>query len=646
MEMNTATFTSRLEAEASRYRVWRDGLIHSVTEYHNWLEHTGQLDAQFSARFFDLIGSLKTGRLTLAFLAEFSRGKTELINALFFSDFKQRLLPSDIGRTTMCPTEIFHDPDEEPYIKLLPIETRFRDETISHLKLMPIEWSKISLNVNSPVDMRQAMQSLAESKKIFALEARMMGLLDDNSPSVPTSDSEKVEVPVWRYAMINYPHPLLTNGLAILDTPGLNAMGLEPELTLNVIPNAHAILFLLGIDTGVTRSDMQVWEKHVPPGVSQRIAVLNKIDLLWDDLKPHEEIAQAIQRQSENTSMLLNIPASRVLPVSAQKALVGKIRADIPMIQMSGIARLESLLADEIIPARRQIISDRVLHEIGTMMETTRQSIRKRLATNRAAATEVNELAGKSREVVTRLWNKITQDKDDYNASLQDYKLTRDSFAKEREWLLDALSPTRLEELLVASHRSINNSWTTVGLAHGMRALFHLMRAEFANIEVKSIGMKSLMQEAYDLFHHKYQFQQLNIPPLDMGVHQTRLKLLEQDTEIFCRDPVNIATPKNYLIKKFYASLVGEARKIFNTARQEVEQWGKIVPLPLETQIRDHKAQIQSRLENLSRLNDNTASMKQRIDALKAEQGELAAQFQMVERLSKNLQSSVTIQSV
>ncbi len=643
MEMNSANFSSRLEAEAARYRVWRDGLIHSVTEYHTWLEQTGQLDAQFSAKFYDLIESLKNGRLTLAFLAEYSRGKSELINALFFSDFKQRLLPSDIGRTTMCPTEIFHDPSEPPYVKLLPIETRFRDESIAHLKNMPIEWSKISLNVESAADMKQAMMSLAESKKIFALEARMMGLLDDANPETPISDNDKVEVPVWRYAMINYPHPLLTNGLAILDTPGLNAMGLEPELTLNVIPSAHAVLFLLGIDTGVTRSDMQVWEKHVPPGVTQRIAVLNKIDLLWDDLKPHEEIAQSIQRQSENTSMLLNIPASRVLPISAQKALVGKIRSDVVMTQKSGIARLESLLADEIIPARRKIISDRVLHEIGTMMETTRQSIRQRLTANRTASTEVSELAGKSREVVTRLWTKITQDKDEYNASLQDYKTTRDTFAMERDGLLVALSPNRLEEILTASQRNINNSWTTMGLGSGMRALFNSMNIEFGNIEAESGKMKSLMQESYDLFHHKYHFTKLTIPPLDMVMHKTRLKLLEQDTDAFCRDPVNIATPKNYLIKKFYASLVEEARKIFNTARAEVEQWSKIVPLPLETQIRDHKAQIQTRLESLSRINDNSASMQQRLNVLKAEQGQLAAQFQMVERLSKNLQSSVAV---
>jgi hypothetical protein len=242
------------------------------------------------------------------------------------------------------------------------------------------------------------------------------------------------------------------------------------------------------------------------------------------------------------------------------------------------------------------------------------------------------------------LWNKISQDKDDYNSSLLDYRLTRDAFAKEREWLLEALGQTKLEVVLAVSQAAINNSWTTMGLNQGMRSLLGSMNNEFANIEAKSADMKVLMQEAYDMFHEKYQFQQMTIPPLDMTTHKLRLRLLEQDTDVFCRDPVNIATPKNYLVKKFYASLAEEARKIFNTARGEVEQWSKLVPVPLETQIRDYKAQIQSRLENLSRINENSANMKQRLDKLKAEQGELAVQFQMIERLSKNLQASAAQQ--
>ena len=51
----------------------------------------------------------------------------------------------------------------------------------------------------------------------------------------------RVEIPCWRHALVNYPHPLLKKGLVILDTPGLNALGTEPELTLSMIPSAHAV---------------------------------------------------------------------------------------------------------------------------------------------------------------------------------------------------------------------------------------------------------------------------------------------------------------------------------------------------------------------------------------------------------------------
>ena len=103
--------------------------------------------------------------------------------------------------------------------------------------------------------------------------------------TVVKQDGDKVEIPAWRHAMISYPHPLLKSGLIVLDTPGLNALGTEPELTLSMIPNAHAVLFLLAMDTGVTKSDLEVWQKYVQPAATRRIAVLNKIDLMWDELK-------------------------------------------------------------------------------------------------------------------------------------------------------------------------------------------------------------------------------------------------------------------------------------------------------------------------------------------------------------------------
>src|SRR5690606_9693038 len=139
---------------------------------------------------------------------------------------------------------------EEPYIKLLPIESRRSDESIASLKHKPVEWVKIGLNLSSQEEMGQAMSRLAEVKSVSGEEAGALGLLDESdfvTSTVVVRLGGKVEIPCWRHALINYPHPLLKKGLVILDTPGLNALGTEPELTLSMIPSAHAVLFLLAM---------------------------------------------------------------------------------------------------------------------------------------------------------------------------------------------------------------------------------------------------------------------------------------------------------------------------------------------------------------------------------------------------------------
>jgi hypothetical protein len=86
--MDAAATSNRFETEIARYNRWREDLTQSVHAYHDWLESNGQLDVQQSIRFYDLLENLNKGRLMLAFLAEFSRGKSELINALFFSELQ------------------------------------------------------------------------------------------------------------------------------------------------------------------------------------------------------------------------------------------------------------------------------------------------------------------------------------------------------------------------------------------------------------------------------------------------------------------------------------------------------------------------------------------------------------------------------
>jgi hypothetical protein len=184
-----------------------------------------------------LLERLREDKLNVAFVAEFSLGKSELINAIFFADYGQRLLPSSAGRTTICPTELLYDASKPTSISMLPIETRASDATTPEYKRHPDEWHVIAFDVDNNDSMVAAFKEVSSTKTVTAEQAKKLGLFDSNSSDDAKSLNKDgtIDIPCWRYAMINFPHPLLEQGLVILDTPGLNAIGIDPELTLSML---------------------------------------------------------------------------------------------------------------------------------------------------------------------------------------------------------------------------------------------------------------------------------------------------------------------------------------------------------------------------------------------------------------------------
>jgi len=614
---------SQLEQQVAHYSKWRESLIHGIETYQAWLDANGHVDIQNALRIYDLIESLRQDRVTLAFVAEFSRGKTELINALFFAHYKRRLLPSDVGRTTMCPTEIFHDAQEPPHIKLLPIETRKRNDSIAALKRSPVEWVKIRLNLDSHEEMVQAMRELAAAKTVTVQEARDLGLLEETpaeSSTVYLREGDRVEIPAWRHALINYPHPLLKNGLVILDTPGLNALGTEPELTLSMIPNAHAALFLLAMDTGVTKSDLEVWQKYVQTFVPRRLAVLNKVDLLWDDLNGPASIQASIARQVDVTAQTLNLPRRHVFPLSAQKALLAKVRDDQELLAKSGIEALEHALAEEIVPARQEILRASVEREIGTMVDSSLQTLLNQLYATRGELKELEQLSGKNRTIAKAMLAKLEADRATYAQQVQGFRLASAAVIKEGGTLLINLDSSAIEHILDQGRESIESSWTTRGLMRAMQTLFEHYSVQSQNILTFSSNVQKLVEGIYQRFHEGYGFARLIPPPLNLERHTVAMLSLQKRVEAFCRDPVNVMTEKHFLVRRFYNGLVTQAREVFGGARAEVDAWLKSALGPLSLQIKEHEGLLGRRVEGFRKVTDNLGSLKDRMKELQAQQ--------------------------
>jgi hypothetical protein len=123
-----------IERQMADFGGWRDSVAEALAAYGRQLARARFEDADARARLAAVSERLSAERLSVAFVAEFSRGKSELINALFFGDAGRRIVPSSAGRTTMCPTELLWDPARPPSVRLLPIETRAGDAPLGALR--------------------------------------------------------------------------------------------------------------------------------------------------------------------------------------------------------------------------------------------------------------------------------------------------------------------------------------------------------------------------------------------------------------------------------------------------------------------------------------------------------------------------------
>lgn len=227
----------------------RTGATGVLQRYRNAIQVAGLANKGTERRMARMMTWLVKDRMTVVFIAEFLRRNAKVITAILFSNYSERILPSSVGRTTMFSTALMHDASLPPAIRLLPIET--------------------CISSQSTNDLRAASRQVSLARNVFMKQVQAYGLYDpDNAKRGMTVGVHGlVEISRWRHAIVNFPHPLPKEGMVINDTPGLNAMGSEPELTLNLIPNAHAVFCILPGDTGVRCTDIEV--RHEPTGVKK-----------------------------------------------------------------------------------------------------------------------------------------------------------------------------------------------------------------------------------------------------------------------------------------------------------------------------------------------------------------------------------------
>ncbi|MFT6733111.1 MAG: hypothetical protein ACJAS9_001296 [Polaribacter sp.] len=642
-EMSKSASSHSFANNINQFSQWKMEVGKSLSRFRLWLRQNELFNEDNDKRLFRLQESLKRENLTIAFVGEFSRGKTELINSLFFSEYEQRILPSEIGRTTMCPTEIFYDKKESrSYLKLLPIETRLEETTLEEFRQTPNLWTEVPLMTNSAKEMSRALYTITQSKKVPLRDAVNLGF--NEKPLLKEVDQDGlVDIPVWRHALVSFPHELLKQGLCILDTPGLNALGSEPELTLKIIPQVQAIVFLLSADTGVTASDMEIWEQHIQKksdlsdadsentnsintNQQDTYAVLNKVDTLWDELSSKKKIEKAIKRMKDLTARQLQIDPRNVLPVSAQKGLLAKIKNDKTLLAKSHIGELENILSESLLNNKESVIQQSVIDEAQALIHESLQLVNNKNDQLRKQQRQLSTLTHKNKSKISHIVEESKNSLEIFKKKSLAIKPSQRLLERQTQILLSVIGSKAVAKEIESTLDELVNSKTTLGLFKRMKLFFVSVRSLMTELEREAELTNKMARSLYIKFTTDFDVVLVEPRPIPMVKLNNQLNKIIARSDKLENSLFMTFSEHSLAVKRFFSGTVTEIMIFFKGARKELISWTQNISNPLTQQLKIHHQMMISHHDELEKLNKKGLNVEGQLKALK----QLISEIEMV----------------
>lgn len=407
-----------------------------------------------------------------------------------------------------------------------------------------------------------------------------------------------------------------------------------------MLPRAHAVIFVLSADTGVTASDMTIWKEHIDTQHADhragRFAVLNKIDVLWDDLQGERHTNEAIERVRGYTADHLGMRQHDVIPVSAKQGLVARVKKDNELFDRSNINQLEQLIIQRILMHKEQLITQSLINDLLGMLQNSQAAMQYRLE---SLEEELQACAGVTMDkaALGRLAERAQKDYDFYYKKLITLRSSRRLMDSQGDLLKKLVSEDRFEAHAEHVRTSMSKSWTTAGMNRAMDQFFELLESDLTNLLSEGHLAEKMVGAIYRRYNEDNRARHLEPIPLRAGRHVIAIRELRKKARRFRISPKNLLTEQSVLVRRFFNVMVGEARTLHARVRQDVERWPSEALLPimqysmeqkqlLEHQIRRLRDMVRndkdSRIERL-RLTNTIADLRRQLELADAMQRQI-----------------------
>ena len=614
---------------------WCGELSFLLRLFSQWLKDNGLLETGIAARIARLEHQVRFEKVTVAFVAEYSRGKSELINALLFADYGLRILPARAGRTTMCPTEIGYQPGTAPCLRLLPIQTRLDPQSLLDWRTVPDAWVGSELDVTDSEQLASTLDRVTETIQVSTDEAKALGFFQSQTP--PISDQlgaqGLVKIPKWRHALVNIAHPLLAQGLVIVDTPGFNAIGAEPELTHGLIAQAHAVVFVLGADTAVTQSNLVIWEQHIPKnahGVPRPLVVLNKLDALWETFSSPAQVPRKIDLQIANVSQKLRLKPDQILAVSAKSALIAKVNNKTELLTKSCIADLEAALVNGVLGQGNHLLAAAVSSSLTQLQLDLGRAIQIRRSVIDETLTGLRGMQSTSTALLIQMRHQLADERQHFELGCAKFSALIAVQSKMFRAVFSAFEERAIRQEVQALNAVLAQPGLKLGAKNAYSQAFENLRRRISTVQALVEEIQAMHSSAFEQFNAQFKFSLGPVTPPSLEPHRSELNLtqIHHAQYLGLRNALRLQQPLfvERLSKELYARLMRLREELCT----DMVAWRNSLAGEVEAQLASRRVALEHRRNTVEKIEHATAGIGQRAE-------QIALRKQELEKLAQKL---------
>lgn len=678
--------------EFDQFGQWREHFGEQVQTLRQWLGAHELLDAAVQDYLKRTDEQLAAQKIRVGFVAESRRGKSKLINAVFFAHYGRHIIRSHPSGATLCPIELDWDPSLPACLRLLPIETREQPESLAWWRHHPSIWVQSELNVQDGAQLAAQMAKVAELTAVTVDEARRLGFWVDESCAAPSAvdnppvdEDGMVHIPKWRYALVNLPHPLLRQGLAIVDMPGLLAASTEPELNVHLIGQMDHIVFLLAADEGLTAEDREVWASHLLPAHRQAedyLVVLNKIDAIAQpenlaNVPEHDDdpdfddrcLAELLQRHlAEKTPLnpsdilhapavrdcqsacasALGVPEQRLWPLSAHLGMVAKAAQDPQALTASGLADFERALTHTVLSRRRAQLSQALAYNLDHIGEQAEQVIAVRLRSLREQRQALLDLAAQNDPdagTLDAIELNIRAHKKAHRASAIHIQAMRSAHLRLMNQAFQELGLTSVRQELELLGQAIDHSGGNTSGEQAYALTFERLRTLGQRVIAIASEIQAVLSEGFAQLNAQFGFALRAPRALELRDFGRQLATIEESYLHYLQNPravVLLGGGKNRFAHRLLRALELQLQALFELAARDLDVWSQRAMAQFDAQLAERERGFERRLQAIARIRQIGGALPALTEQITEEIAAHEATVEELRAIIAELQTQVT----